>query len=31
VVASFNFTSGTTSTKDYLFSARVFFAAEGGL
>jgi len=31
VVASFLFTSGTTTTKDYLLSARVFFAAEGGL
>lgn len=31
VTASYLFTSGTTTTKDYLLSARVFFAVEGGL
>lgn len=31
VVASFLFTSGTTSTKDFLLSTRAFYAAEGGV
>lgn len=31
VTASYLFTSGTTTTKDYLLSARAFYIAEGGV
>jgi type II secretory pathway pseudopilin PulG len=31
VTASFLFTSGTTTTKDYLLSTQAFYAAEGGI